>query len=292
MKFCFKNNALFFISVLLIFISIGVKAHIKNEGSQFPDIEFSDSQFEIVLLVGAGILPETPVFEPDLSLSRVDLAAWAALATGLAEGGETPDIRALSNTTLKQGLLDSLNGDATYIDINNLLFQGQLNPQTPEAVPTKGEAAQFIAMNLTTGVDGETLLDKKGMRVGPIGEVTAIESRMNPDGGSSYYITVAGETFPLYSHGRVANGPTDLIQWKNRIIKRSFLKDLGDFTLWVYLEAEPIQSVASSVSAVSATMDNSAELEAEIATNHNLLYGLTAAVLCLGFILFFKSKRS
>jgi hypothetical protein len=96
----------------------------------------------------------------------------------------------------------------------------------------------------------------------------------------------------LYSHGRVANGPTDLIQWKNRIIKRSFLKDLGDFTLWVYLEAEPIQSVASSVSAVSATMDNSAELEAEIATNHNLLYGLTAAVLCLGFILFFKSKRS
>jgi hypothetical protein len=257
MKLFFNKKFLLFVATLLTLISISVRAHIKNESSQFPDIEFSDSQFEIVLLVGAGILPETPVFEPDLSLSR-----------------------------------DSLDGDATYIDINNLLFQGQLIPEMPEAVPTKGEAAQFIAMNLTIGVDGKTLLDKKGMRVGPVGEVTAIESRMNPDGGSSYYITVAGETYPLYSHGRVANGPTDLIQWKNRIIKRSFLKDLGDFTLWVYLEAEPIQSVVTSVNAASNTMNNTAESDVEIATNHNLLYGLTAAVLLLGFILFFKSKRS
>jgi hypothetical protein len=292
MKLFFNKKFLLFVATLLTLISISVRAHIKNESSQFPDIEFSDSQFEIVLLVGAGILPETPVFEPDLSLSRVELAAWATLAAGLAEGGETPDIRSLSNTALKQGLIDSLDGDATYIDINNLLFQGQLIPEMPEAVPTKGEAAQFIAMNLTIGVDGKTLLDKKGMRVGPVGEVTAIESRMNPDGGSSYYITVAGETYPLYSHGRVANGPTDLIQWKNRIIKRSFLKDLGDFTLWVYLEAEPIQSVVTSVNAASNTMNNTAESDVEIATNHNLLYGLTAAVLLLGFILFFKSKRS
>ena len=71
--------ALFSTAVLILF-SINISAHIKNEGSQFPDIEFSDSQFEIVLLVGAGILPETPVFEPDLALTRTDLAAWAALA--------------------------------------------------------------------------------------------------------------------------------------------------------------------------------------------------------------------
>ena len=31
-------------------------AHIKNEASQFPDIEFSESRFDIVVLVGAGII--------------------------------------------------------------------------------------------------------------------------------------------------------------------------------------------------------------------------------------------
>ena len=37
-------------------ISGNVLAHIKNEASQFPDIEFSESRFDIVVLVGAGII--------------------------------------------------------------------------------------------------------------------------------------------------------------------------------------------------------------------------------------------
>ena len=282
----------FFLTTLLVLFSLGTWAHIKNEGSQFPDIEFSDSQFEIVLLVGAGIIPETPVFEPDLPLSRTELAAWAVLAEGLAEGGETPDLKALSATALKEGLLDSLQGDATYSDINTILFHGQLSPESPDTVPTKGEAASFIAANLTTGVGGETLLDRRGMGVGPTGEVSAVESRMNADGGSSYYITMAGQTNPLYSHGRVANGPTDLIQWKGRMVRRSFLKELGDLTLWIYLEAEPLELVSSSTITASTALDNSMESGAVTATNHSLLYGLIAAVLVLGGILFFRSKRS
>jgi hypothetical protein len=292
MNGCYRKIPRFILMALLIgMFSAGLRAHIKNEGSQFPDIEFSDSKFEIVLLVGAGIIPETPVFEPDLPLSRTDLAAWAALAGGLAEGGETPDIKKLSDAALKQGLMDSLEGDATYTDINNVLFQGQLNPETPGEIPSKGEAASFIAANLTANTGGGTLLDKRGMRAGPTGEVTAVESRMNPDGGSSYYVTVAGVTHPLYSHGRVANGPTDLIQWKGRTVRRSFLKELGDLTLWIYLEAEPVQAAASSAAA-STALNNAREPGPDIATNHNLLYGLVAAVLILGVILFFRSKRS
>jgi hypothetical protein len=292
MNFCSINKFRPGFTVILVLFSINVLAHIKNESSQFPDIEFSDSQFEIVLLVGAGIIPETPVFEPDLPLSRTELGAWAALASGLAEGGETPDLKKLSAAAVENGLLDSLIGDATYSDINSVLFQGVLTPESADSVPDKGEAASFIASNLTTGVNGETLLDKRSMRVGPSGEVTAVESRMNPDGGSSYYLTVAGETYPLYSHGRVANGPTDLIQWQGRTVRRSFLKDLGDFTLWIYLEAEPVQVVASTNARLSSTGNDSVESGVEIATNHNLLYGLIAAVLFLGVFLFFRSKRS
>jgi hypothetical protein len=269
-----------------------VLAHIKNESSQYPDIEFSDSKFEIVLLVGAGIIPETPVFEPDLELSKVDLAAWAALASGLAEGGETPDMKKLSEAAVSAGLLDNLDGNASYQDINQVLFNGVLTPDNSDTFPSKSEAASFIASNLTADINGETLLDRRGMRVGPVGVVTEVESRLNPNGGSSYYITIANETFPLYTHGRVANGPTDLIQWKGRNVRRSFLKQLGEFTLWIYLEAEPIQAVSESTTAISAIADESTGTEPQVATNHTLLYSLVAAVLVLGGILFFRSKRS
>jgi len=288
----FKNSIKKLFILMCLIYPLTAVAHIKNESSQFPDIEFSDSKFEIVLLVGAGIIPETPVFEPDLELSKTDLAAWAALASGLAEGGETPDMKKLSEAALSAGLLENLQGNASYEDINLVLFDGILTPENPDAFPSKAEAASFIASNLSVDINGETLLDKREMRVGPTGEVTQVESRLNPNGGSSYYITIANETFPLYTHGRVANGPTDLIQWNGRNVRRSFLKELGDFTLWVYLEAEPLQAVSASGTTIPAVADESAGTEPQVATNQSLLYSLVAAVLVLGAILFFRSKRS
>jgi len=292
MVFGFKNLLRDIIPIIILLFSCSTVAHIKNESSQFPDIEFSDSKFEIVLLVGAGIIPETPVFEPDLELSKSELAAWAVLASGLAEGGETPDMKKLSELALSEELLEDIEGSATYQDINNILFNGQLTPENTDAVPSKEDAANFIANNLTSDINGETLLDRRGMRVGPTGEISEVESRLNPDGGSSYYITVANETFPLYTHGRVANGPTDLIQWSGRIVRRSFLKQLGDFALWIYLEAEPVQAVTATGATASAVLENSNGSQAQVASNHTLLYSLIAAVLVLGVILFFRSKRS
>jgi hypothetical protein len=291
MKSGLRNYLSCYVLIVSVFISSGTFAHIKNEASQFPDIEFSDARFEIVLLVGAGIIPETPVFEPDINLSRTDLASWGALAWGLGEGGETPDIRALARIALESGIIDTLEGDASFLDINNVIFKGQLTPEQATAVPTKAEAASYIAANLTTGLDGETLLQKRDMRGGPEGEVTAVESRMNPNGGSSYYISLAGQTYPLYTHGRVANGPTDLIQWQGRNVTRSFLRDFGEMTLWIYLEAEPVQINTTALD-TSISMDESAGEEIEIQTNDTLLYGLIIAVLALGVVLFFRSKRS
>ena len=76
------------------------------------------------------------------------------------------------------------------------------------------------------------------------------------------------------------------------MVRRSFLKELGDLTLWIYLEAEPLELVSSSTITASAALDNSMESGSVTATNHNLLYGLIAVVLVLGGILFFRSKRS
>ena len=243
MKSMLKTLSAVIISCLIISVSgiSSILAHTTNEASQFPDIEFSESRFDIVVLVGAGIIPETPVFEPDLPMSRKELAVWAALYNNLGPGGETPDTDALAKSALAAGLVESFDGLATYADINSLFFDGLLTPASPEATPTKGEAASYIASMLSLP-PGESLLAKRGLQVGPVGEVVSVESRTNPDGGSSYYITIGGLTLPMYAHGRVANGPTDLLLWQDRSVRRSFIRKQGDFKLWEYFEASDLTS--------------------------------------------------
>ena len=283
------KDCLTFVLVVLTtsFAIDNAAAHIKNEASQFPDIEFSDARFDIVLLVGAGIIPETPVFEPDGPFSRSDLASWAALAENLGAGGETPDTEALAAAALEQGLIQSLDGQATYADINKAFFRGQLTPDQPAATPTKGEAASFVAAHLNTPA-GEALLARRGVRMGPAGHAARVELQRNPDGGNTYMITIGETSLPMYAHGRVANGPTDLVQWDGRTVRRSFIRERGDLAFWAYLEAEPL--AAPEDSGASAAIDDQTVPQAS--TNRRLLYGLAAAASGLGLILFFQGRRS
>ena len=226
----------------LLFVPGIASAHISNEDTLFPDIKSSESRYDVLLLVAIGIVPVTKSFEPDKHLSRIDLAAWGALADGLVDAGEEPDIKSLADVALKEGLLNSLDGDATYMDINNVLFKGELNPADAESIPSRGEATIFIAANLMTGAGGMTLLDRRGMRTGPTGEVSEVETRMNPDGGTSYFITIDSKTYPFYPHGKLANGPIDLTQWQGRTIRRSIIRNLEKINLWVFLEAEDMNT--------------------------------------------------
>jgi hypothetical protein len=214
--------------------------HIKNEATQFPDIEFSAARFDIVVLVGAGIIPETPVFEPDKALSNEELAAWVALAAGLGRGGENPDTAALAAAALEQGIVDSLEGNASLADLNRVFFAGNLGIEDEERTPTKAEAASLIATGLGSEV-GHALLEKRNLAAGVSGEVTevAIEEGHH---GNVYVLTVAGSKLQMDEHGRVANGPTDLLQWEGRSVRRSFIRGSGEHAQWIYLEAEPRQA--------------------------------------------------
>jgi len=266
-------------------------AHIKNEASQFPDIEFSKSRFDIVVLVGAGIIPETPVFEPDVPFSRLDLAVWTALYNNLGAGGETPDTEALAKAALEQGLVGSLVGEATFKEINDLFFQGQLVLDQAEAVPTRAEAASYIASALTTEA-GVSLLQKRGLETGPAGTISQVELRSggNEHGDSSYFITIATQTLPMYAHGRVANGPIDLAQWQGRVVRRSYIRSEDGQSFWTYLEAEPTQAGGLDIGGQTETAEQDTQFAVQ--ANHNLLYGLIAAVLVLGLFLFFRRKRT
>lgn len=268
------------------FICGNAFAHIKNEASQFPDIEFSESRFDIVVLVGAGIIPETPVFEPDKPLSKRELVTWAALAVNLAAGGETPDTDALADAALEQGLVDSLEGTASYADLNDLFFAGRLSVDTATATPTKAQAASFIASQLHTDA-GQALLETRGLRFGDVGQITAVELGQEHHGDSTYLISVGNTALPMYSHGRVANGPTDLVQWQGRVIRRSFVRGQGDAMMWAYLEAEPLKEAVTFGAVATETAPATVQPDAD----RKLMYGLMAAVLVLGLALFFRGQR-
>ena len=262
-----------------------VSAHIKNEASQFPDIEFSDARFDIVVLVGAGIIPETPVFEPDKVLSIQELATWAALAANLGKGGETPDVDALAEAALEQSLVESLQGDASFDDINSLFFDAVLTVDESLPAPTKADAATFIARQLN-GEAGRALLERRGINLGDTGEITAIVAGKPHHGVTSYSITVGATTLPMDSHGRVANGPTDLLQWQGESVLRSFVRGEGSAAKWIYLEAAPTP-VAEPVDTATPELQQPAPVQ-----DRSLLYGLTAAVVVLGLILFFRRRRN
>ncbi len=262
-------------------------AHIKNEASQFPDIEFSEARFDIVVLVGAGIVPETPVFEPDKPLSKRELATWVALATGRGSGGETPDTEALAAAALGAGLVDTLDGSASYADLNRLFFDGRVTVADPQATPTKAEAASFVAGQLNTEV-GLALLEKRDLGPGVTGEVTAVDAGEGHSGTHTYIITIDGTTLPMDSHGRVANGPTDLVQWQGRNVTRSFVFGAGEAATWKFLEAAPVVQAAADTAGTSDEPDASAPPP----INRTMLYGLVAAVLILGVVLFFRRRRA
>lgn len=133
-----RRSMLVCVAMAASFTFCNAFAHITNEASQGPDVGASGLGGDIMLLVVAEIMPETPDFAPDAPLSRFDLASWAALAADLGEGGETPDTDALATAALQQGLVESIEGQATYEEINDLLFHGQLADYRPAATPTGG----------------------------------------------------------------------------------------------------------------------------------------------------------
>lgn len=277
----------FVLAMLTLAAASGALAHVKNEETQFPDIEFSDARFDVVLLAAAGIIPETPVFEPDRRLTRRDVASWVALAQGLGKGGETPDTDALAQAALTAGAVKSLDGEATLGELAAAFFPGQAAPEREGETPTKAAAARFIASRLTTATGSSTLLDRLRIAEGPTGAVAAVASE-GAGHGAVYVVTIGETKAPAYAHIRVANGPADLLVWEGRMIRRSLSREIDGQMRLIYLEAEP-QSAAQNTAAPEEVP--AAAVEERRSATGPLLYGLLAAVALLGVLLFARRRR-
>jgi hypothetical protein len=311
------------LAAVALLASGAASSHIKNEASEFPDIEYSEARIDIVALVAAGIIPETAVFEPDAPLTRWDLASWAAVAAGLGGGIENADVQALAATALKRGLVPSTDGAATFADVDRAFF-GTVVAADPQKSPTKAQAATYLAGKLTEKINGHTLLEKRGLQVGPTGDVTRVDLQSDAAGGAhgaqtssaanvghdsaeqgghqhgdhdehgSYVLSIGGRSLPMAEHGRVANGPTDLTQWQGKQVTRSFVADSGGTEHLIYVEAPRIapaaadQGIPQTVPVGQAASMSSSQ---DASTQH-IIYGLLVLVAALGLLLFFRRRRT
>lgn len=267
--------------VVLLAYPLIVGAHIKNEETQYPDIDFSPARFDIVLLAAAGIIPEAPVFEPDRPLTRKDLAGWLILGKGAVDGGENPDVESLARKAVTAGLIDSLDGNATFGDLDRLFFDGKTASDRAAETPTKADAVSYLVSHLT----GEALA-RRGLTEGPSGSVENVASKPTDDGDNVYVLTIGQASYPMYAHGRVARGPTDLLAWEGRTVARSFVRTINDRPMWTYLEAKPVEA-RSTQPAMQAQNPAGSD-----SSNNVLLYGLIGAIAVLGAGLFFRGRRA
>ena len=292
---------------LIVIVSAGpAAAHILNEKSLFPDIEAVEARFDIVMLAAAGVIPQTAVFEPEGELTRRDLAAWAALTQGLGKGGENPDVDALAEAALQAGLVSSLEGSATYEEINQALFNGALTIDPRQQSLTRAEAASFIAGHLQSS-DGAALMEKLGVEAGPTGPVQSVTAEEGSHHGT--YVFRIGETeLPMDSHGRVANGPTDLLQWEGLHVNRSLIRDVEGERMLVFLQAGESDNEAEANESDEQAAEEEPSLEGllpdssgqtEDAENDPgagsppyLLYGLGALAVILAVLLFSRRRGS
>lgn len=214
---------------LVMLAAASASAHITNEKTTFPDIASDPHAPDIVALVALRIIPETfSYFRPDQPLTRQQLAAWAALARRIDQGGEAPDVRKL----IKDGsrLLRSTQGNATAADIDQAIFDGSLKLSEPERTFSRSDAAAFIFEHLTP-----SYLAKLGVTPGPTGRVTAIKTKNFSNGHIEYTFTIGDATHLVYAHCNVV-GPTDLGTWKGAQVVRSYVMKFGKYTLLIFLQ--------------------------------------------------------
>lgn len=210
-----------------LFFSSSVYAHVANEKTLYDDIDFSKAKEQIVYLRGLNIIaPEegAKLYKPKVKLTRAELAFWAAGFKKL--GGQDANKAELQRVAVEQGLVSSLEGYATYGDVNQAYFNGQAAVETPGAELSKEQFALFMGRFLNEKVDGGTLFEQAGFEPGPSGIVEQVSFEMEGEGEHAYKVfrfTVEGTEYQVSKHPKIVYGPVDLSEWEGKEIVESWI---------------------------------------------------------------------
>jgi hypothetical protein len=221
-----------FISLFTLLFSSSVFAHVANEKTLYDDIEFSQAKEEIVYLRGLDVIAYehgTKLFKPQDKLKKADVAFWAASFKGL--GGHDAKTEDLQKAAVENGLIDSLEGNATYADLNMAYFDGKAPVEKPESELTREDFALFMGQFLKEKVDGKTLFDMAGVEPGPTGVIEKVTVKEEGEGEKKtkiYWFTFEGKDYKVSPHPKMLYGPVDLTQWEGKKVGDPWLAGDGE----------------------------------------------------------------
>lgn len=211
------------IAVLLLMPTVA-SAHIVNDQNLYEDLQYSKAKSEIVYLTGLGVIPYehgTMLFSPKDKLTRAELGFWAGSFYKLKEQGAPHDKYAAA--ALEKGLLSTLEGNATFDDVNRAFFQGKIQVENPQEEVSREEFALFVYEHRNEKVDDKSLYDHAGLVSGPAGTVEKVTVQ-----DKTPQLKLGDRELTLSSHPRVLNASVDPATWEGRTLEQSWLKTADD----------------------------------------------------------------
>jgi len=250
--------ALLLASVLvsaLAFVS-PVSAHVVNPENVYEDIGLSAAKDDIALLTGLNVIvydhAET-MYRPQDPLTRTELAQWAAVFQGLA--AQDAEQKAAAQSALEHHLVASLDGNATYGDVNQAFFAGKAvlpeNAAAGDELTREQYAAWMGSLLHEPYHEQGNLLERSGYAEGPSGEVEVMKS---DEGHHGFLLMIDGETYALSEHPRVLNAPSDPSLWSGRQLQSSWLTGgtaEGEKRLQLLIFSEPAGREMQAVESAS-----------------------------------------
>jgi hypothetical protein len=201
-----------------------------NDQNLYEDIQFVQAKDDLMRLSGIGVIANdhgVPLFRPQDMLTRMDLAYWAG--SFLQPGGHetAADSMDVAKAALAQGVVSSLQGNATYGDVNRAYFQGQAKVDHPDSELSREAFVLFMAPYLHTRINGGTLYETAGYSMGPTGTVETVTNQDTTDANGKlskkYEMKINGKSYALTAHPKVLNGPVSPSFWQGKLIKESWL---------------------------------------------------------------------
>lgn len=223
-----KRSLVLLLMMLVLVMPTSALAHITNEQNLYEDLQYSEAKSEIVYLSGLGVIASehgAMLFSPKEPLKRMDLAYWAGSFFRLM--GKEAKHEEIAQAAVKKGLVPSLEGNATYEDVNQAYFKGKVHVENAKAEVTREDFARFVYEHRTEVVDGKTLFEQAGFAPGPVGivdKVTSLEEK-DASGNSTktYVLKVGDQQVQLTAHPKIVQAPVDPSDWEGRTMTESWI---------------------------------------------------------------------
>ncbi|WP_301170181.1 hypothetical protein [Brevibacillus nitrificans] len=218
-----KRSLLLLCMLLALIMPTNALAHITNEQNLYEDLQYSEAKAQIVYLSGLGVIAAdhgTALFSPKEKLTRADLAYWAGSFFKLA--GKEAKHEEIAQAAVAKGLVSSLDGNATYEDVNLAYLQGKVQVEKAKDEVTREAFAQFVYEHR-----GKTLYEQAGFSQGPVGKVDKVTSLEEKDAAGnstkSYIVKIADQPYKITAHPKIVQAPVDPTEWEGRTIEESWM---------------------------------------------------------------------